>query len=99
MATITAVKTSDQYPIEVKFNDNTKASWTWHEFMDDIKNGVLVESGSRTVATVGISNSIFSAEKIAEESISCVEGPLFHRIDIGTPLLIEKRKKNMDSLR
>ena len=41
MATITAVKTSDQYPIEVKFNDNLKASWTWHEFMDDMKNGVL----------------------------------------------------------
>ena len=65
----------------------------------DIKDGLLVESGSRTIATVGISNSIFSAEKIAEESISCVEGPLFHRIDIGTPLLIEKRKNNMDSLR
>ena len=65
----------------------------------DIKDGLLVESGSRTIAAVGISNSIFSAEKIAEESISCVEGPLFHRIDIGTPLLIEKRKKNMDSLR
>ena len=41
MATITAVKTSDQYPIEVKLNDNTNASWTWHEFMDDMKNGVL----------------------------------------------------------
>ena len=65
----------------------------------DIKDGVLVESGSRTIATVGISNSIFSAEKIAEESISCVEGPLFHRTDIGTPLLIEKRKSNMGSLR
>ena len=65
----------------------------------DIKDGLLVESGSRTIATVGISNSIFSAEKIAEESISCVEGPLFHRADIGTPLLIEKRKNNMDSLR
>ena len=65
----------------------------------DIKDGLLVESGSRTIAAVGISNSIFSAEKIAEESISCVEGPLFHRIDIGTPLLIEKRKNNMDSLR
>ena len=65
----------------------------------DIKGGVLVESGSRTVATVGISNSISSAEKIAEESISSIEGPLFHRTDIGTPLLIEKRKRNMDSLR
>jgi len=65
----------------------------------DIKDGLLVESGSRTIATVGISNSIFSAEKIAEESISCVEGPLFHRTDIGSPLLIEKRKNNMDSLR
>lgn len=65
----------------------------------DIKDGLLVESGSRTIATVGISNSIFSAEKIAEGSISSIEGPLFHRTDIGTPLLIEKRKNNMDSLR
>ncbi len=65
----------------------------------DIRNGVLVESGSRTVATVGISNSISSAEKITEESISSVKGPLFHRTDIGTPLLIEKRKRNMDSIR
>ncbi len=65
----------------------------------DIKNGVLVESGSRTIATIGISESIFSAEKIAEQSISSVSGPLFHRTDIGTLSLVEKRKKNMDSLR
>ena len=65
----------------------------------DIKNGVLVESGSRTIATIGISESIFSAEKIAEKSISSVSGPLFHRTDIGTLSLVEKRKKSMDSLR
>jgi phosphoribosylamine---glycine ligase len=65
----------------------------------DIKNGILVESGSRTIATVGISESIFSAEKIAEQSVSSVVGPLFHRRDIGTLALVEKRKKNMSYLR
>ena len=65
----------------------------------DIKNGNLVEAGSRTIAVLGIENTIEEAEKIAEKEISKIEGPLFHRKDIGTSSLIAKRVKHMDSLR
>ena len=65
----------------------------------DIQNGQLVEAGSRTVAVVGIANTISEAEKIAENEISAVEGPLFHRTDIGSMQLVNKRVEHMDSLR
>ena len=65
----------------------------------DIQNGQLVEAGSRTVAVVGIANTISQAEKIAENEISAVEGPLFHRTDIGSMQLVNKRVEHMDSLR
>ncbi len=65
----------------------------------DVKNNELVESGSRTVASVGIANSIFSAEKIAESEMQRIEGPLFHRSDIGKKELIDKKIKHMNSIR
>lgn len=65
----------------------------------DIQEGQLVEVGSRTVAVVGIADSITEAEKVAENEVSAVKGPLFHRTDIGTDELIQKRIDHMKSLR
>ena len=65
----------------------------------DIEGDHLIEAGSITVAMVGIANSISQAEKIAEEEISKVDGPLFHREDIGTDAVIRKRVEHMESLR
>ena len=65
----------------------------------DMKNGELVEAGSRTVAVVGIADSIVEAEAIAEKEVSSVSGPLFHRSDIGTANVIQKRMDHMNSLR
>ncbi len=65
----------------------------------DIRDGNLVEAGSRTVAVVGIADSITKAESIAEKEISSIKGPLFHRKDIGTNAIIEKRIAQMDSLK
>ena len=65
----------------------------------DIKNGQLIEAGSRTAAVVGIANTVSDAEKIAEKEISSFEGPLFHRKDIGTDKLIQKRVHHMESIR
>jgi|TARA_B100000315_G_scaffold38305_1_gene32951 phosphoribosylamine--glycine ligase len=65
----------------------------------DIQNGQLVEAGSRTVAVVGIADSISEAEVIAEKEISSVTGPLFHRTDIGTDKVVQKRVDHMNSLR
>jgi len=64
----------------------------------DMKAGRLVEAGSRTVAVVGISETLEGAEKIAEKEITAVDGPLFHRRDIGTKALIKKRIDHLLSL-
>ena len=65
----------------------------------DIQNGKLVEAGSRTVAVLGIADSISNAEKIAEKEVSSITGPLFHRADIGTDTVIQKRINHMKSIR
>ena len=65
----------------------------------DIQNGKLVEAGSRTVAVVGMADSISNAEKIAEKEVSAIAGPLFHRSDIGTDMVIQKRINHMKSIR
>lgn len=65
----------------------------------DLKEGILIEAGSRTVAVVGAADSIKEAEQIAESEICKIKGPLFHRKDIGTAQLIQKRITHMDNLR
>ena len=37
------------------------------------------------------------AEEIAEKEVSKIKGPLFHRKDIGTTELIQKKINNMHS--
>ena len=64
----------------------------------DIQNGQLVEAGSRTVAIVGIADTISEAEAIAEKEVSSISGPLFHRTDIGTEAVIQKRINHMNSI-
>ncbi len=65
----------------------------------DTENGTLIETGSRTVAVIGIADTLQEAEAIAESEIKRVEGPLFHRTDIGTNHLINKRINHMKILR
>lgn len=65
----------------------------------DEQEDALVETGSRTVAAVGIADTIAEAEKIAEQEIRRVRGPLMHRKDIGTTKLIQKRIDHMHALR
>lgn len=55
------------------------------------ENGKLYETGSRTIATLGIADNIPTAEAIAEHLIQQIKGPLFHRKDIGTATLINKK--------
>jgi len=53
---------------------------------------------SRAIGILGISKSLEDAEKIAEKGVGCVEGKLFHRKDVGTRSLLQKRINHMDSL-
>ncbi|KTD51063.1 phosphoribosylamine--glycine ligase [Legionella quateirensis] len=63
------------------------------------EKGLLYATGSRTAAYVGVANSIPAAEQIAEQELSQIKGPLFHRKDIGTSSLINKRIEAMCKLR
>ena len=65
----------------------------------DVHNGKLIEAGSRTDEVVGIAESISAAEQIAEKEIAAVGGPLFHRGDIGTDVLVQQRVEHMELLR
>ncbi|MFX1353239.1 MAG: phosphoribosylamine--glycine ligase [Promethearchaeota archaeon] len=53
---------------------------------------------SRAIGIVGIADNIEKAEKIAERGAECIKGRLFHRKDVGTLKLLQKRIDHMDSL-
>ena len=65
----------------------------------DQREDDLYEIGSRTVAVVGVADTISEAQEIAESEINKIKGPLFHREDIGTAKLIQKRVDIMNDLR
>lgn len=65
----------------------------------DMQQGKLMAMGSRTAAVIGVSTTIVEAEQLAESEIQRIEGPLFHRNDIGTNELIQRRVKQMSELR
>ena len=63
------------------------------------KDENLIQVGSRAIAVVGQGETIWEAEQIAEKNILKVKGPLFHRKDIGTTGLIQKKINHMSSLK
>ncbi|MCD6040179.1 MAG: purD [Gammaproteobacteria bacterium] len=63
------------------------------------ERGGLYATGSRAVAVVGIAETLSAAEKLAEIEINRIKGKLFHRCDIGTSELIERRVRQMKELR
>ncbi len=63
------------------------------------KNGKLFETGSRTVAVLAKADTIEQAGLVAENMLADVRGPLFHRKDIGTKELLQKRIDMMINVR
>lgn len=63
------------------------------------KNNDIYTSSSRSIGILGIADTIEEAEKIAEESTSFVEGKLYHRRDIGTKAILDKRINHMNEIR
>lgn len=61
--------------------------------------GTIYALGSRTAAYVGVADSISAAEEIAEKEVCGIDGPLYHREDIGTEKLIQQRIDAMQRLR
>ncbi len=64
----------------------------------DKKPDGLYMSTSRAIGVVGIAENLEKAERIAENAVSAVKGPVAHRPDIGTAGLIEKRVQHMKAI-
>ncbi|MDD1764207.1 MAG: phosphoribosylamine--glycine ligase [Methanobacteriaceae archaeon] len=62
------------------------------------KNDHIYTSSSRALALVAAADSISEAEEICEKATGYVEGDLYHRRDVGTTALIQKRIKHMEDL-
>jgi phosphoribosylamine--glycine ligase len=63
-------------------------------------NDYITTTTSRSLAVVGISDSLNNAENICEKALEYVKGDhIFIRHDIGTEDLINKRIDHMNRLR
>ena len=65
----------------------------------DLRSDKLVGTGSRAIAVLGLGDTIAQAETKAENGIRNIYGKLYHRPDIGTKDLINKRIRHMNMLR
>ena len=63
------------------------------------KDGKVYTTGSRAFATLGVSEQLEEAEMIAEECCKYVTGKVWHRKDIGTKELIEKKMDHIKKIR
>lgn len=61
--------------------------------------GILYTQTSRTLAFVGVGDTLDMAEEVAEKAAKSVKGQVRHRSDIGTRALLEKRISHMKELR
>ena len=75
----------------------TDARWYWAACRADGAEVLL--STSRAGAVVGIGDTLSQAEQAAEDAIAQIAGPIRHRTDIGTPDLISRRIRHMQTLR
>ncbi|MFH0867971.1 MAG: phosphoribosylamine--glycine ligase [Candidatus Woesearchaeota archaeon] len=68
----------------------------YYASVEQKKDGLYM-TGSRAIAFLGVGDNLDEAEKIAEEAVSGVKGKIFHRKDIGTKDLINKRIKHVEN--
>ncbi|MBN2457835.1 phosphoribosylamine--glycine ligase [Candidatus Woesearchaeota archaeon] len=83
---------------KVDINNIPKKAKVYFASVDN-KIDSLYMTGSRAIAVVGVADTLYEAEQIAEMSIKKIKGPVFYRSDIGTKQLISKRIRHMNRLR
>ncbi len=69
----------------------------YYASVDEREDGLHMTS-SRAIACLGIADNLEKAEKIAEEATKAIKGKVFHREDIGTKKLIEKRVRHLKEI-
>ncbi|MFH2028706.1 MAG: phosphoribosylamine--glycine ligase [Nanoarchaeota archaeon] len=83
---------------KVDISEVSEKAKIYYAAVDQKEDGLYMTS-SRALGFVGIHPNLEEAEVIAEDAVSSVKGPVFHREDIGTKELIDKRIDHMDELR
>ncbi|MBT4334885.1 phosphoribosylamine--glycine ligase, partial [bacterium] len=83
--------------INVDSIDTSKVD-IYYAAVDKREDGIYL-TGSRAVAIVAKHEDIYEAERLAEEEINNIIGPVIHREDIGKKKLIEKRIEMMNKLK
>ncbi len=63
------------------------------------KDGEVQTTGSRALAVVTAADTIQDAEERCERATNYIKGDLYHRTDVGTQQLIEKRINHMKEIR
>lgn len=70
----------------------------FYSSVSEVEPGKIITTTSRAIAIVGIADELAKAEEIAEKATSYVKGPLFHRKDVGTKELVQKRIDHLKEL-
>lgn len=107
VATVCKYLAPDGYPVDPKADEAIEVN---EEKIDELgvlcfyasvneKEGVVYTSTSRTMGILGMGETLEEAERKAEEATKYVKGKLFHRSDIGTQDLLQKRIDHMNSLK
>jgi phosphoribosylamine---glycine ligase len=81
---------------EQKINDD--GALVYYAAVNEKENNIFT-SASRALGLVGIGDSIAEAEEICENVTKFVKGDVYHRRDVGTADLIQKRIKHMIEIR
>ncbi|HDO19229.1 MAG TPA: phosphoribosylamine--glycine ligase, partial [Thermoplasmatales archaeon] len=94
------IKSMTDQPIEVNERGISDAGAMLFYASVNMKDDLVYTTSSRSLAIVGIGESIEKAERICEDGLKHVKGDhIFIRHDIGTKELIEKRIKHMKQIR
>ncbi|HEV2365738.1 MAG TPA: phosphoribosylamine--glycine ligase [Caulobacteraceae bacterium] len=79
-------------------DNSDPAERMYYGAVKDGPGGELLMTGSRAVAFVGIGDTLAEAERRAEAGAAAVQGPVWHRRDIGAAALIARRVEHMGEL-
>lgn len=77
---------------------DTKGARIYYSSVDKRADGLYMTS-SRAIGVVGIADDIAEAERMAENAVEAISGPVDHRPDIGSKELIRKRVEHMQELK
>nr|QEE16464.1 phosphoribosylamine--glycine ligase [Candidatus Prometheoarchaeum syntrophicum] len=105
-ATVCKYLVPEGYPVkpiahsEIKINETEIKKLGANLYFASVseEEGKIFTSTSRAIAVLGIADTLDEAEKIAEKGTSFIQGALFHRTDIGSQKVLDRRINHMKEI-